>query len=128
VSSAATQHTTQPRTRITVQPIVTGFRVHFLPGLEFDAILAEFKAAIPKATRGYVGNHWHVAKRAERRLLGFLDSLHDRADVVCEDRPEPATAQCRNCRRTLSINAGGKGFCPDCGLWTEIQNVSEVER
>ena len=84
MSRAAAQRKTQPLTKITCRPGVMGFQVFFLPGYDFDGLLAEFKAAIPKTTRGYVRNHWHVAKRAARKLSAYLDAVADRANVIRE--------------------------------------------
>lgn len=69
-----------------------GYQVFFIQGRDFDSILDDFKAAIPKKTRGFIKNHWHVAKRVERKLFAFLDSLGDRAAVVRDPGPSPATS------------------------------------
>lgn len=42
----------QPMTRITCRAVTMGYRVFFIPGRDFDAVLAEFKAAV--AERAYV--------------------------------------------------------------------------
>jgi hypothetical protein len=84
--------TYQPRTRIICRVVTMGYQVFFVPGLDFDVILKEFKAAVLKNTRGWMKDHWHVAKRAEKRLFAFLDAASARADVVKESETSPASS------------------------------------
>lgn len=88
---ATLTHTEQPLTRITCRGVTMGYQIFFIKGREFDQLLSEFKAAVPKATRRFVGNHWWVASRAGARLEGFLDSVGSRAYVMREKSARAAS-------------------------------------
>jgi hypothetical protein len=79
----------QPRTRIVCRLTAAGFFINFFPGLGFDELLAEFKAAIPQRGRGQTPAGLLVADYMQERLFVWLDSVVAYADVVREEMRGP---------------------------------------
>jgi hypothetical protein len=88
---ATLTHQQPPLTRIMIRSSTVGAQVYFYPGVEFEAILDEFKAAIPRKCRTYVDGHWFIQRRSESRLEKFLDSLGDRV-VLDREKSKQAGA------------------------------------